>query len=106
MILTEMSRTFIHGFEWDLRKARSNLEKHGVTFDQAARVFQDPMALTEFDDEHSHVEERWITLGMDRAGTLLVVCHTYKETAGSEARIRVISARRASKREAATYGKR
>jgi hypothetical protein len=101
-----MPRSFIHDFEWDPRKAQRYFEKHGVAFDRAAAVFEDPMALTQFDDEHSDDEERWITLGLDRAGTLLVVCHTYKELGGSTARIRIISARRASKREAASYGKR
>ena len=60
-----------------------------------------------FDDEHSEEEERWITLGLDRAGVLLVVCHTFREEmeAGPKesAKIRLISARRADRREAAQY---
>ena len=60
-----------------------------------------------FDDEHSEKEERWVTLGLDRAGVLLVVCHTFREEteAGGEAsaKIRLISARRANRKEAAEY---
>ena len=60
-----------------------------------------------FDDAHSEEEERWITLGLDRAGTLLAVCHTFREQkeAGGEAsaNIRLISARRADRKEAAQY---
>ena len=60
-----------------------------------------------FDDEHSEEEERWITLGLDRAGVLMVVCHTFREQreAGREAsaKIRLISARRADRKEAAQY---
>ncbi len=60
-----------------------------------------------FDDEHSEEEERWITLGLDRAGALLVVCHTFREeneaARGASAKIRIISARRADRREAAQY---
>jgi uncharacterized DUF497 family protein len=60
-----------------------------------------------FDDEHSEAEERWITLGLDRTGALLVVCHTFREEKdaglGAGAKLRLISARRADRREAAQY---
>lgn len=56
-----------------------------------------------FDEEHSEQEERWITLGLDRAGVLLVVVHTYREEAEASAKIRLISARRPDRREAAQY---
>ena len=88
-------------------KALRNAREHGVSFERAATVFLDPRAMSIFDDEHSEAEERWITLGLDRAGVLLVVSHTYrKENAdGGEAcaKIRLISARRADRREAAQY---
>jgi len=74
-----MARPFVYGFEWDPRKAQSNAKKHGIAFDRAAAVFLDPRALTEFDSVHSHDEDRWVTLGMDGAGILLVVCHTFTE---------------------------
>ena len=54
----------IYNFEWDNKKNKSNQKKHGVSFEQATTVFQDPRALTLFDDEHSITEERWVTLGI------------------------------------------
>jgi len=61
--------------------------------------------LSEFDEEHSRAEDRWITLGLDRTGTLLVVCHSYHEATESSARIRLISARKATKHEIEQYKK-
>ena len=52
-----------YNFSWDLKKAKSNIKKHKVSFEQATQVFLDQFALTIFDDEHSEYEERWITLG-------------------------------------------
>jgi hypothetical protein len=79
----------------------------GVSFERAAIVFLDPRAMAMFDDEHSDEEERWTTLGLDRAGVLLVVCHTFREEmdAGPQAsaKIRLISARRADRIETAQY---
>ena len=102
-----MERQFEHRFEWDPVKAVSNAREHGVSFERAASVFLDPRAMSIFDDEHSEEEERWITLGLDRAGVLLVVCHTFREQkeGGREAsaKIRLISARRADRREAGRY---
>ncbi len=102
-----MERQFEHQFEWDPAKAFRNAREHGVSFERAATVFLDPRAMSIFDDEHSEKEERWITLGLDRAGALLAVCHTFREQteAGLEgsAIIRLISARRADRKEAAQY---
>ena len=56
---------------------KSNATKHGVAFERAATVFRDPNALSVFDEEHSDEEERWLTLGIDGNGTLLVVHHTF-----------------------------
>jgi uncharacterized DUF497 family protein len=79
----------------------------GVSFERAATVFLDPRAMSIFDDEHSEKEERWVTLGLDRAGVLLAVCHTFREEKKvgrkASAKIRLISARRADRREAAQY---
>jgi uncharacterized protein len=61
-----------------------------------ATVFRDPLALSLYDDEHSEAEERWLTLGLDENGTLLVVSHTFEELADEEALVRVISAREAT----------
>ena len=56
---------FQHKFEWDPSKAEQNFRAHGITFERAATVFRDPRALSEFDEEHSQDEDRWITLGLD-----------------------------------------
>ena len=63
-------------FEWDLRKARSNLAKHGVAFGEASTIFGDSLSLTIPDPEHSHMERRHITMGTTFNGKLLVVVHT------------------------------
>jgi uncharacterized protein len=65
-------------FEWDPAKARQNARKHRVTFERGATVFLDPNALSLFDEQHS---ERWITLGSDQTGAVLVISHTYHEEA-------------------------
>ena len=98
-----MDKPFQYQFEWDAAKARQNARRHRVTFERAATVFLDPNASSLFDAEHSQHEERWITLGLDRTGTLLVVCHTYRDETETSARIRIISARRATKNEAKQY---
>jgi hypothetical protein len=95
---------FQFNFEWDPPKAAANLRKHGIGFERAAGVFQDRDALSLYDRAHSHAgEDRWITLGMDAHGQLLVVCHTWRETGEGEARCRIISARKATKTEARQY---
>jgi uncharacterized protein len=75
-------------FEWDPAKARKNLQKHGVSFEEASSVFYDPLAVTGADPDHSEGEERLITFGMSSQGRLLVVAHTERSEA-----IRIISAR-------------
>ncbi len=100
-----VANPFQYHFEWDPIKARGNLRDHGIAFERAATVFLDPHALSEFNGEHSQAEDRWITLGLDRTGSLLVVCHAYREETEGSARIRVISARRATKNEAKQYGR-
>ena len=90
-------------FEWDPNKAAANQRKHGVSFDQAATVFLDPRALSLYDEDHSTEEDRWITLGISATTGLLVVHHTYEESGPSTVRIRIISTRKATKREARQY---
>ena len=98
-----MSRETVCDFEWDPAKALSNIHKHGVTFDQAATVFLDGLALTVYDAASSHGEERWFTLGLDAGGKLTAVAHTYQEVGPGRARVRIISARAATKRERRNY---
>jgi uncharacterized DUF497 family protein len=66
------SEEFVYRFAWDPAKAVVNRRRHGVSFEQAATIFRDPLALSRYDDEHSETEERWLTLGEDDSGTLLV----------------------------------
>lgn len=98
-----MTDRVVYDFEWDGAKALSNVDKHGVNFDQAATVFLDRLALTVFDTAHSQDEERWLTVGLDTSGKLLVVSHTYHATGPANARVRVISARPATRRERQFY---
>ena len=84
--------------EWDANKAARNLDKHRVGFAEAATVFNDPMFITVVDDEHSADEERYITLGLSAQGQLLLVAHTERAS-----RIRIISARRATRKEELFY---
>jgi hypothetical protein len=86
-------------FEWDPRKARTNLLKHGVSFAEATSVFSDPMARIFEDEFHSADEPREIILGHSRARRLLLVCFTEAETH----RVRIISARRATRQELYDY---
>ena len=85
-------------FEWDDDKAELNEQKHGVTFPEAQTVFADPLALTGYDPDHSDAEDRYITMGTSLEGRLLVVAHTDRED-----RVRIISAREASRRERRDY---
>ena len=90
-------------FTWDADKAKSNQKKHGVTFDEARSVFYDSCALLISDPDHSEIEDRFILLGLSSVPNMLVVCHCYRE---SDEQIRIISARKATKKETAEYEKR
>jgi hypothetical protein len=85
-------------FEWDENKAQSNLEKHGVSFEEAATVLGDPMSLTIPDPQHSEAEDRFISMGESYRRRLIVVVHTDWSD-----RIRIISARLATRQERKTY---
>lgn len=87
-------------FNWDKRKAFLNERKHGVTFGEAASAFYDGFARVLDDPGHSFDEERFILLGLSRSARLLVVCHCLR-LGGEE--IRIISARKATRKEAAQY---
>lgn len=90
-------------FEWDPIKAKESLKKHRMSFDRAAEVFLDPLAVSIFDEEHSEDEERWVSIGKDRRGSVLILIHTFLEVSAEECRIRIISARKANKRETKQY---
>jgi hypothetical protein len=84
--------------EWDPKKAKSNFEKHGVSFEEAATALSDQMAATGADPDHSLTEDRYVTFGVSEKGRLVVVSHTDKDQT-----IRIISARKASKGERELY---
>jgi uncharacterized DUF497 family protein len=92
-----------YDFEWDATKASSNLKKHGVSFERASTVFLDGLALTVYDDHHSHFEERWFTLGHTSEGELLAIAHTVVPISPAMTRIRIISARPATRQERRFY---
>lgn len=85
---------------WDSKKSRANIQKHGVSFEEARSVFYDEHAIEFYDDEHSEWEDRFLLLGMSSDLRLLLVCHCYRETEGL---IRIISARRATRFESKQY---
>ena len=85
-------------FEWDSAKAATNRRKHGVTFEEAATIFGDPLALTFADPDHASGEERWLTFGISGRQRLLVVAHTERHD-----RLRIISAREATRHEHKIY---
>ena len=87
-------------FEWDERKNRANLKKHGVSFEEARSSFLDENARVLPDEEHSEREERFVLLGMSTSLRILVVCHCYRRR--NEV-IRIISARKANRDEQAQY---
>ena len=87
-------------FEWDERKNRLNVRKHGVSFEEAGSVFFDEDALEFYDDEHSDWEDRFLMLGMSARLRVLLVCHCMRE--GGTV-IRLISARKATKNEKKLY---
>ena len=90
-------------FAWDPVKAEANRKKHGVPFEEAASVFRDFNGLRMFDPDHSGDEDRFLLLGLSEKARLLVVVHCYRE---SDEVIRLISARKATRSEAAQYERR
>ena len=87
-------------FVWDERKNLANQRKHGISFEDAQTAFHDENAKVYFDPDHSEDEDRFILLGMSLQLQVLVVCHCYREW---ESGVRIISARRADKREERDY---
>lgn len=85
-------------FEWDPSKARQNRRKHRVSFEEAATVFDDPLAITYLDPDHSTSEHRFITVGISSANRVLIVAHADREES-----IRIISARKTTRHERKHY---
>jgi len=87
-------------FTWDPAKAKANEHKHGVSFEEARTVFYDDNARLDHDPDHSEDEDRFILLGMTDKLRMLVVCHCYR---ADDSEIRIISARKATKKERKQY---
>lgn len=87
-------------FDWDDNKNKINIAKHGISFEEASSVFLDERALLFDDPEHSEEEDRFLLLGMSEDANLCIVCHCYRE---SDTVIRLISARKATKKESERY---
>ena len=87
-------------FDWDIKKNIININKHGISFKEAASVFSDTNAIYFDDGSHSGSEERFIVIGKSKKLNLLMVCHCYKN---EDSLIRLISARKANKNEIAIY---
>ena len=85
-------------FEWDPDKDKKNVRKHGVSFQEAASVFYDPLAVSGPDPDHSEGEQRFVTFGLSSTEKLLVVVHTFRIE-----EIRIISARVATRKEWRIY---
>ena len=85
-------------YEWDTRKAKTNFEKHGVSFEEGITVFNDPLYVDFYDPDHSADEHRYIIIGLSSAGQLLLVSYTERENT-----IRLISAREVTSAERRAY---
>lgn len=85
-------------FEWDAVKAQVNLSKHGIAFEEAKTVFNDPLVMTTPDTNHSEIEERWYSMGFSTTGKLLIVWYTEREDI-----IRIIGCRQATNAERGAY---
>ncbi|MDP8207353.1 MAG: BrnT family toxin [Candidatus Electryonea clarkiae] len=83
-------------FEWDERKEKQNVKKHGISFNEARSVFYDENAMQFFDPDHSDDEDRFIIIGLSFKLRVVIVCHCFRE---DETVVRIISARRANKSE-------
>lgn len=90
-------------FDWDENKNKANQNKHGMSFEEACSVFYDDRAILFDDPEHSADEDRFLLLGMSEKARICIVCHCYRE---SDTVIRIISARKATKKEIETYVRR
>lgn len=89
-------------FEWNEEKSISNLKKHGVSFEEAKEVFEDPFHIAKLDHRFDYFEERWITLGKSKEDKILVVANIFFDENGEEI-IRIISARKANQKERKFY---
>ena len=92
-----------YNFKWDPKKAKINIKKHKIRFEDALTVFRDPNAVSIYDTKHSNDDDRWITIGMTLKGTLIVINHTFEKITNKTVFIRIISSRKATVNEKKNY---
>jgi len=90
-------------FEWDTKKAKANLKKHKVSFEEAKTIFNDPLLLTFPDEEHSDAEERFISIGLSVTNKVLLAVHTERQETEDLLIIRIVSCRKATSSERRVY---
>lgn len=90
-------------FDWDINKAKENVLKHNVTFEEAKTVFEDENGILIADPDHSEFEERFILIGFSAKANMLIVCHCYRQESVVGEIIRIISARKPTKKEIEVY---
>lgn len=92
--------------EWGEKKNKANIRNHGISFTEAAEVFDDPLSLSALDRMFDYHDERWVTFGMTKSGKVIAVGHLYwlSENNGEE-HVRIITARKATKKERGRYEK-
>ena len=90
-------------FEWDKKKAKANLQKHKISFDEAKTLFNDPLLLTIPDEYHADNEERYLSIGLSAYGNILVIVHTERRETEELLIIRIISCRKATASERRSY---
>jgi uncharacterized DUF497 family protein len=90
-------------FEWSEKKAKENLKKHRISFEEAKTIFNDPLSITFLDEYHSLLEQRYISIGLSASSRLLLVAHTENQGAEEEKIIRIISSRKATPLERRRY---
>jgi uncharacterized DUF497 family protein len=89
-------------YEWNIHKSELNVKKHGISFEEAKEIFDDPLHISMLDKRFSYFEERWISVGQTKKTKLLVVANLFFDDSGEEV-IRIISARRATSNEQRQY---
>jgi uncharacterized protein len=89
-------------YEWDEAKNSANIAKHGISFEEASEIFNDPMMISKLDLRYEYGEERWFSVGSTKKGMITMVAHLYFDE-HQEPVIRIISARKATQKEAQHY---
>jgi uncharacterized protein len=90
-------------FRWDKNKNKENIRKHGISFEDTVEVFDDPFHVSILDKRFDYFDERWITIGSLKKGSIIVVGHLYYLTENGDEIIKIITARKATKKEARQY---